>query len=139
MITVNFRGERSAHQEIRLCFAGYRASYHPIILLQTKRIRLNLVLQSSFLSFIFTITLGYLNPALNNLALDFKISNKWFLGYGFTNGHYQENCSFLLLSRPFLWCLFQDDTYITGTTFSILMVRKPEATSTIIILSEWRL
>ena len=41
-----------------------------IIKLQTKRIKLTLLFKlNSFLNSSFTLTLGYLNPALNNLAL----------------------------------------------------------------------
>ena len=40
-----------------------------IIKLQTKRIKLNLLFKLSFLNSNFTLTLGYLNPGLNNLAL----------------------------------------------------------------------
>ena len=44
-------------------------SKHQIVILQTKRIRLNFLLKLLDLKSDFTLTLGYLNPALNNPAL----------------------------------------------------------------------
>ena len=41
---------------------------HSIIKLQTKRIKLNLLLKHYYLNSNFALTLGYLNPALNNLT-----------------------------------------------------------------------
>ena len=41
---------------------------HLIINLLTKRIKLNLLFKLSYLNWNFALTLGYLNPALNNLA-----------------------------------------------------------------------
>ena len=43
---------------------------YPITKLQTKRIQLNLLLRRSYLNSNFALTVGYLNPALNNLALN---------------------------------------------------------------------
>ena len=44
---------------------------HRIINLLTKRIKLNLLYKLSYLNSNFALTLGYLNPALNNPALAF--------------------------------------------------------------------
>ena len=44
---------------------------HQIINLLTKRTKLNLVYKLSYLNSNFALTLGYLNPALNNPALAF--------------------------------------------------------------------
>ena len=41
---------------------------HRIINLLTKRIKLNLLYKPSYLNSNFALTLGYLNPALNNPA-----------------------------------------------------------------------
>ena len=45
----------------------YRASIHYI---QAKRIKLSLIFKLSYLNLYFALTLGYLNPALNNPAQD---------------------------------------------------------------------
>ena len=44
---------------------------HRIVNLVTKRTKLNLVYKLSYLNSNFALTLGYLNPALNNPARDF--------------------------------------------------------------------
>ena len=45
---------------------------HPIIKLLAERIKLNFLLKLSYLKSNFTLTAGYLNPALNNPALVYK-------------------------------------------------------------------
>ena len=47
---------------------------YQIINLLTKRTKLNLLYKLSYLDSNFALTLGYLNPALNNPALKFAIS-----------------------------------------------------------------
>ena len=42
---------------------------YPVIKLYLKRIKLNLLFKLSYLTSNFAVTLGYLNPALNNPAL----------------------------------------------------------------------
>ena len=44
---------------------------HPIIKFETKRIEMNFLLKLSDLKSNFTLTLGYLNSALNNAAFNF--------------------------------------------------------------------
>ena len=48
---------------------------HRIINLLTKRIKLNLLYKLSYLNSNFALTLGYLNPALNNPAQNYKITH----------------------------------------------------------------
>ena len=51
---------------------------HRIINLLTKRMKLNSLYKLSYLNSNFTLTLGYLNPALNNPALLKEYSEKKF-------------------------------------------------------------
>ena len=48
-----------------------------MIKLQAKRFELNFLLKFSDLKSNFTLTLGYLNPALNNPGLVSKMSKYW--------------------------------------------------------------
>ena len=50
-------------------FLPYFEEHDPIINLMTERIKLNLLFKLSNLNSNFALTLGYLNPALNNPAL----------------------------------------------------------------------
>ena len=80
---------------------------HQIVILQTKRIRLNFLLKLLDLKSDFTLTLGYLNPALNNPALVSSCFGNWDklqLGGLLCS---QTDFTFIILSRhhPFLFVI----------------------------------
>jgi len=105
-------------------FLPYFEEHDPIINLMTERIKLNLLFKLSNLNSNFALTLGYLNPALNNPAL-VVCNSVWsqelqlhyvsvcIFKYSFSYGNDKQDYNFV---RNYIW---PSMTSLVPRTFTI--------------------